>query len=521
MTFRKQLFRSNLKFFLFSVLALLIAAGLTLLLFKNAFSRYFETLGYGLLNEHTLSVSSLLSEELDAGKEETGGSTLLPASRDAELQRYEQISERLQPYGFTLLVIRQNELIYGEPDSEGGELLADFDNSGQHPDGVPELYLVLGTTAVGIRDSASDSYYLAVHEEGDSFWKTPLRRSLFLFFGAFLFMALLGISALLFISGLFTRSLLKRVMRPLEALSEGAERIRQGELSEPVSYHGEAEFEALCRTFNEMQESLLLSERRQKQYEEARRDLVTGISHDLRTPLTSVQGYLKGILDGVANTEEKRLFYLRTAYRATLDMNGLLQKLFDFSRMESGQMPLRLIDGDLAELCAAFLAQKEASPAGARAVFSFSQSEELMPDIRMDVEQIRRILENLLENSLKYAGHAPVLIRVRIFRDETSLSLFWSDDGPGVPPEKLPHIFERFYRCDSARSEKGSGIGLYVVKYLTEQHGGAVFAGNGTCASRNVPETLLQSPAFSEALSDALSGLWLCLSFPLRQKPVN
>src|SRR5699024_12183977 len=103
------------------------------------------------------------------------------------------------------------------------------------------------------------------------------------------------------------------------------------------------EFENVCNTFNAMQRTMLEDGKRRRKDEKARTDMVTGISHDLRTPLTSIQGYIKGILDGVADTEEKKQIYLQTAYEATKEMNILLQKLFDFSRLESGQMPFHKI----------------------------------------------------------------------------------------------------------------------------------------------------------------------------------
>src|SRR5699024_2247341 len=106
--------------------------------------------------------------------------------------------------------------------------------------------------------------------------------------------------------------------------------------NEKIDYHGETEFEHVCQTFNDMQQTILDDQEQKAKTEQARTDMVTGISHDLRTPLTSIQGYIKGVLDGVADTYEKKRMYLQTAYESTKEMNVLLTKLFDFSRMESG-----------------------------------------------------------------------------------------------------------------------------------------------------------------------------------------
>lgn len=96
----------------------------------------------------------------------------------------------------------------------------------------------------------------------------------------------------------------------------------------------------------------------------------------------------------------------------------------------------------------------------------------------MDVEQMRRVFDNLLENSMKYAEVIPVEIKIHIYEEESGVVMEWTDNGQGVPKDKLDSIFERFYRCDEARNKKGSGVGLYVVKYIVEQHGGSIIARN-------------------------------------------
>lgn len=268
------------------------------------------------------------------------------------------------------------------------------------------------------------------------------------------------------------------VMEPVGKLVAAAQRVQQGNLEEKIVYQGETEFEHVCQTFNAMQDTILEDQRQREKNERARTDMITGISHDLRTPLTSIQGYIKGVLDGIADTDEKKELYLRTAYESTEEMNVLLKKLFDFSRVESGQLPFHMVKVDLAEFTSAYIAQKEAVMDPERVQLTFALEEEGLPEISIDIEQIPRIFDNLLENSIKYAGKRPVRINVRIFRAEPWVALEWKDNGPGVVQEKLPRIFERFYRCDEARTVKGSGVGLYIVKYIMERHHGGVKAEN-------------------------------------------
>ena len=293
--------------------------------------------------------------------------------------------------------------------------------------------------------------------------------------------SLLTIGALLILSVWFTNRMNQKIMEPLDELIKAAQRIQEGNLTEEIQYQGEAEFEKVCRTFNAMQKTILEDQEQRIQNEKARTDMVTGISHDLRTPLTSIQGYIKGILDGIASTPEKQRTYLETAYESTKEMNVLLQKLFDFSRMESGQMPFHMVQVDLAEFTMSYVAQKENAydPKQVTLTAEYeTKDNKPMPEISMDVEQVRRIFDNLLENSIKYAGTKPVEIQVRVREDGDSVVLEWQDNGAGVPEEKLAKIFDRFYRCDESRSQKGSGVGLYVVKYIMERHQGTVRAVN-------------------------------------------
>ena len=267
-------------------------------------------------------------------------------------------------------------------------------------------------------------------------------------------------------------------MEPIELLVKGAKRIENGNLRERIDYRGEAEFEQVCQAFNDMQDTILRDQEQRERTEKARTDMVTGISHDLRTPLTSIQGYVKGVLDGVADTEEKKRMYLKTAYESTEEMNILLQKLFDFSRMESGQMPFHMVKADLGEYVAAYAAQKEAVADPGSLQLRLHRSTEYMTESSLDVEQVRRILDNLLENSMKYAKAVPVLVDISLEETTEWVCLVWKDNGVGVPEEKLGRIFDRFYRCDEARREKGSGVGLYIVKYIMERHNGTVRAEN-------------------------------------------
>ena len=347
--------------------------------------------------------------------------------------------------------------------------------------------LLIGTAVIGACEDRFERTFEEIgYEKMDrDVWdiskdigKEAIRESFSFLVLIVLVVGIIAILALLLLASIFTKRMNCLVMEPLDCLVEGAKRIQDGNLEEEIVYEGQEEFERVCRAFNEMQRTILEDQKIRERNEKARTDMVTGISHDLRTPLTSIRGYIKGVLDGVANTEDKRTMYLETAYESTEDMNILLQKLFDFSRMESGQMPVHMIQIDLAEYVQGFTAQKEKTLDPSEVQLVMEQEEEILPDVNVDIEQIQRILENLLENSRKYVERKPVEIWLRVRKDESHVILEWKDNGDGVPEEKIGRIFDRFYTCDEARTKKGSGVGLYVVKYIMEEHGGSVEAVN-------------------------------------------
>lgn len=157
---------------------------------------------------------------------------------------------------------------------------------------------------------------------------------------------LAAIGVIWLFSVVFARYQLRQIMRPVNALTAGAKRVEQRDLSTPVAYQGRDEFTSVCAAFDQMQRHLLEEREKNAAYERARTDLVAGISHDLRTPLTSVKGYIKGMRDGVANTPEKQERYLDIAYRKSCDMERLLQRLLYFSRLETGNLPMFPVEDD-------------------------------------------------------------------------------------------------------------------------------------------------------------------------------
>lgn len=297
---------------------------------------------------------------------------------------------------------------------------------------------------------------------------------------ALLASGVVAIGVIVLLSLLFARYQVKVIMKPVQALAAAAKRVEEGDLSTPVGCTKQDEFSSVYAAFEQMQRHLLAEREKNLAYERARTDLVAGISHDLRTPLTSVKGYIKGLRDGVANTPEKESQYLDIAYRKACDMDRLLQRLFYFSKLETGNLPLLYTRVDLGEFVRRFAhdAREELEPLGGQVILRGAPAAH---PVQIDSEQMYRVLVNLKDNALHYAGAKPLVLTLTVWRQGDRECLRFADNGQGVPPGQLPHLFEQFWRGDQARGGgggEGSGLGLYIVKYIVEAHGGTVEARN-------------------------------------------
>ncbi|HFR3703029.1 TPA: ATP-binding protein [Streptococcus suis] len=286
-----------------------------------------------------------------------------------------------------------------------------------------------------------------------------------------------GIAVILTLNLMVTRRILQAIMKPMDELHKGVERIRKGNYQENLDYSGDREFEELTEGFNQMQTSLLEAQEKNRLYEQNRTQMVTDISHDLRTPLTSIKGYTKGILDGVANTDEMRERYLQTIYQKSLAMEQLLEKLLLFSNLDTDQMPFDFQIVDLQEILTTYLTEKQVEFTDGQVQFIV----DLVPQtpVKVDIVQFKRVLDNLLENARKYAKVDNLVITLTSRVKGEKLELLFADNGRGVSEQAKDRLFEAFYREDQARQgADGHGLGLAIVKDIIERLGGSIRVDN-------------------------------------------
>ena len=304
---------------------------------------------------------------------------------------------------------------------------------------------------------------------------TIYRNEFILLFGVDGILCIIG---LMIVSQVFTKNLTEHIMEPLDELAEGTERIKANNLEEEITYSGDREFENVCTSFNEMMKSISSEHEKNRKYEKARTDMIAGISHDLRTPLTAIKGTIKGMLDGVVSKPEQQRRFLETAYRRTNDMDMLLNQLFYLSKIETGNMPISMKNIELSEFLRNYVNGKSEYVMENGEELNIN-THEISAEVSVDPEQLQRILDNLLENSRKYAHKTQLVIDINLHRTDRECIVCVKDNGVGVSEDKLPYIFDEFYRADESRNIKeGNGLGLYIVKYLMEAMGGSVRAEN-------------------------------------------
>ena len=269
-------------------------------------------------------------------------------------------------------------------------------------------------------------------------------------------------------------------IRPLVRLKEAAEEIGTGNLGEPVEVSDgrKDEIGELCRSFNDMRERLNESVELKMQYEEENRELISNISHDLKTPITAVKGYVEGIMDGVANTPEKMDRYIRTIYNKANEMDRLINELTFYSKIDTNRIPYtfsKIHIADYFDDCVEELNLELDAQHVDLTYFNYLEDD---PIVIADAEQIKRVINNIVSNSIKYMdkSHKVINIRLRDVGDFVQVEI--EDNGKGIATKDLTKIFDRFYRTDTSRNSTrgGSGIGLSIVKKILEDHGGKVWA---------------------------------------------
>lgn len=288
-------------------------------------------------------------------------------------------------------------------------------------------------------------------------------------------------------SWILTQWISKSVLAPINRLNVAMQQIADGNLEYMLSSDDNSEIGDLYRNYEDMRLRLKESTEEKIQNERQNRELISNITHDLKTPITAIKGYMEGIMDGVADTPEKMDRYIKTVYTKANDMNRLINELTYYSGIDSNRIPYNFHRINLAEFFEDCVEDVGLDLESKNIVLNFSNLVD--PDTRIiaDPEQLKKVINNIIGNSIKYMDKPRGVINMRILDEVDSVRVEIEDNGKGIEAKNLGKIFERFYRTDASRnsSKGGSGIGLSIVKKIIEDHGGYIWAtsreGEGTC----------------------------------------
>ncbi len=387
----------------------------------------------------------------------------------------ERISE-LGSLGYHIQIETEKGISYSNMDDSDREVLRE---AGTGSEGA----VIWSGSRLIIQDSfyiAGRNYYLTAVYNGQRADKGAAASLLPMYMVSPTLLVLFFVTAALSIvltSFLAARWMNKSILIPLDELKTGADKIAGGDLDYRISYPGQDEFGDVCEEFDRMRIQLKEAGEKQRRYEEERRELLRGISHDLRSPLTSIKGYAQGLRDGIANTDEKRRRYCDAILTRADDLERLTGSLSLLVKLENDGSLLRPEKVCLDEYIRQFLSEKEAWIAeqkiDVRYLTDCGDAE-----VRIDIREMQRVLMNLLENTVRYRKTDRSRVELTVSKRTRNIEIRFADDGPGVSSRHLKHLFDSFYRADESRTnpEKGSGLGLAVVKRIIEGLEGSVYA---------------------------------------------
>ena len=463
------------RFFAMNVLAVFVAVTVTALavmLFSAAYVKWIGPAADLQTVQKTL--------ELRAGFVEIKNDALqYPFDRLLELSFQQELQRKLDVLGGEAVIVAQREVVFATAELSRADLEKMLIMTTRTSDGET-LRLGDGEYLVARAD-----YPLPDGRQGVLLLLAPLPGQLNYFIVMSIVAAGCFILTFLLMNGWVVYRFSHTVISPLVRLKESAQKISDGDLREGIPEEGEGEVRELSRALEIMRIKLKESIYLQRKYDENRRFLLSSISHDLKTPVTAIIGYIEGILDGVARTPEKQVEYLETARTKARLVNAMIDDLLLYTKLDMKQLPFHFEKTNLAAYLEDCVAehQYEFSLHGLQLTFASEKQEPMF--VYLDKERFRRVLQNILDNAVKYTERRPGRVEVVLRETATSAIVEIRDNGRGIPPEHVSRIFDRFYRADPARkTSEGSGLGLAIAKQIVESHEGKIWltsrVGQGT-----------------------------------------
>jgi signal transduction histidine kinase len=430
---------------------------------------------FTLDTQHKNPIAAVLGEEADIAADIRMRLVSNPDSlRDGSLMR--DYSDRLKLINMGLIVRVNDKAVFSSPSLQDTDVAARLPPYGGGQKKFDHFvmegnrnWMLDRQYDATFSDGSKGSYYMLMNVDFLNWFMAK--------FSKMFFITLLVI--LVVINGILTYFVSRSIIRPLRALKRAAGEIKEGNLSYEVKAASRDEIGELAVAFEEMRIKLKESIDMQLQYEENRKNLISNISHDLKTPVTAIKGYVEGIMDGVTDSPEMMERYLKTIHNKTLHMDRMIDELFLFSKLDLKRLPFHFEEVELSSFlqdCTDEL-EMDVEKRGMRLLYE--APEHLSPaNIIADREKLKRVFVNIIENAVKYMDKEDGTIWITLGDEGDVYKVVIKDNGQGIAPEALPYIFDRFYRADPARNANtgGSGLGLAIAQHIVEEHGGRISA---------------------------------------------
>ncbi len=445
---------------------------------RSSKSQSMDDARYNLVSNSISSFTKLTDETFY----ELQAQLAIDPERFADVSYLDQINDELKPTSSYIIVRKDNDLFY-TGDEHGAKVifnkLPQYGNSYDKAD-TGYYYSALCKLVKQI------DFTFPQGEMGSLFIVTSVNTVVSKHLVIDLFIAVVGI--LIFTSVMLTRWINKGVFYPIRQLNQSMHNIAKGNFDYALTTDDKnGEIRELYQSYEDMRLKLKESSEEKLQNEKQNKELISNITHDLKTPITSIKGYVEGIIDGVADTPEKMDKYIRTIYTKSNELDRLINELTYYSGIDSNRIPYNFHRINVSEYFNDCVEDVGLDLESKNIKLNYSN---LLPqDTRIiaDPEQLKKVINNIIGNSIKYIDKKQGVIDIRLLDEVDSIRVEIEDNGKGIAPKDLSNIFERFYRTDTSRnsSQGGSGIGLSIVKKIIEDHGGYIWATSkedeGTC----------------------------------------
>ena len=398
-----------------------------------------------------------------------------------------ETNKKLSQFGLRLVVRKENKLIY-VPSS-----LKNLDKGDLQPFGtnreVDPVERIAANQFVSIKQL---DFFFSDYSEGTLFFIQDASGFAEVVRSFFPIIIILLIVILVVTNSLLTYYVSRSIIRPIRKLQKAASLMKEGNLNVEIKAESKDELGQLAQGFEEMRIRLKESIDLQVAYENNRKELIANISHDLKTPITSIIGYVEGIRDGVANSPKKMERYIQTIYTKARDLDRMIDQLFLFSKLDLQRLPFHFERIKFDQYLSDFVEELRFDVEGMNVEVTLDIDKNEKYEVMGDREHLKRVITNIVDNSLKYNDKEEKKLHFHLSAMDSTILFKLEDNGPGVNEKSIPFIFDQFYRADLSRGTKkgGSGLGLSIAKRIIEEHHGSIWAENNMGAGISIFITL-------------------------------